>query len=196
MRNALCFSPRCSVVLHLKEDAAELADPVRLSRLIKQYSQFISFPIRLYSSRKEPVKVEDSEATARKQEAEDKRAAEKGETPAKVEPVMKTDYTEVWDWRVENENKPIWTRSPKDVSGEQYNEFFKQTFSEFLDPLAHVHFNVEGTIEFAAILYLPGMAPFDQQSTMARSRSIKLYVKRVFISDEFDEDLMPRWVQL
>jgi heat shock protein 90kDa beta len=55
----------------------------------------------------------DDEATKRKQEAEDKRAAEKSEEPNKVEPVMKTDYKEVWDWRVENENKPIWTRSPK-----------------------------------------------------------------------------------
>lgn len=52
---------------------------------------------------------------------------------------------------------------PQDVSEENYNEFFKTTFSEFLDPLAHVHFNVEGTIEFASILYIPGMAPFDQQ---------------------------------
>lgn len=62
------------VVLHLKEDAQELADPVRLAKLIKQYSQFISFPIKLYSSRKEPKKVLDEEATKRKQEAEDKKA--------------------------------------------------------------------------------------------------------------------------
>ena len=52
----------------------------------------------------------------------------------------------------------------------------------------------QGTIEFAGILYLPGMAPFDQQQQQQRSRSIKLYVKRVFISDEFDDDLMPRYL--
>lgn len=68
-----------------------------------------------------------------------------------------------------------------------------QTFGEFLDPLAHVHFNVEGTIEFTSVLFIPGMAPFEQQNWSAKSRSIKLYVRRVFISDEFDEDLMPRW---
>jgi hypothetical protein len=44
---------------------------------------------------------------------------------AQVEPVVKTEYDEVWDWRLENENKPIWTRNPKDVSNEAYNEFFK-----------------------------------------------------------------------
>lgn len=55
-----------------------------------------------------------------------------------------------------------------------------------------MHFNVEGTIEFTSVLFVPGMAPFEQQNWAAKSRSIKLYVKRVFISDEFDEDLMPR----
>lgn len=72
------------VILHLKEDAQELADPVRLARLIKQYSQFIQFPIKLYNARKEPKKVLDDVATAKKQEAEDKRAAEAGEEPKKV----------------------------------------------------------------------------------------------------------------
>jgi heat shock protein beta len=78
------------------------------------------------------------------------------------------------------------------VSDEEYNEFFKQTFAEFLDPLAQTHFNVEGTIEFSAILYIPGMAPFEQNNMMGKPKNIKLYVRRVFISDEFDEDLLPR----
>lgn len=165
---------------------------MRLGRLIKQYSQFISFPIKLFSMKKEPFQIVDEEATKRKQEAADKKAKEAGTEVKNVDPVMKTDYKEVWDWRVENENKPIWLRSPKDVSAETYNDFFKQTFSEFLDPLAHVHFNVEGTIEFSSLLYIPGMAPFEQQNWNQRSHSIKLYVKRVFISDEFDDNLMPK----
>lgn len=184
------------VILHLKEDAEELADPVRLARLIKQYSQFISFPIKLYSSKKEPKKVVDEEATQKRQEEADKIAEEKGEEKQPVEPVMKTEYVDVFDWRVENENKPIWTRNPKDVSQESYNDFFKQTFGEFLDPLAHIHFNVEGTVEFSGLLYIPGMAPMDQmQQLSANSKCIKLYVKRVFISDEFSEQLMPRSLQ-
>ncbi|MEW5299518.1 MAG: hypothetical protein WDW36_002529 [Sanguina aurantia] len=182
------------VTLFLKEDAIELCDQVKLSQLVKQYSQFISFPIKLYSPKKEPIKVVDADATKRKQAAADKKALEKAEEAKTVEPVTKTDYVEKWEWRVENENKPIWTRSPKEVAEEDYNGFFKSTFSEFLDPLAHVHFNVEGTIEFSAILYVPGMAPFEQQNFNQRSKSIKLYVKRVFISDEFDEDLMPRYL--
>nr|QBB20010.1 heat shock protein hsp90-C2 [Ettlia sp. YC001] len=181
------------VVLHLKEDAAELADPIRIAKLIKQYSQFIQFPIKLYSPRKEAKQVVDEVATKKRQEEADK-ALKEGEEQKKVDPVMKTDYEDVWDWRVENDNKPLWTRSPRDVSEADYNEFFKQTFGEFLDPLAHVHFNVEGTIEFTSVLFIPGMAPFEQQNWQAKSRSIKLYVRRVFISDEFDEDLMPRYL--
>eukprot|EP00775_Hariotina_reticulata_P005864 gene5864-6105_t len=181
------------VVLHLKEDAQELADPVRIAKLIKQYSQFIQFPIKLYCPTREAKQVVDDEATKKRQEEADK-ALKEGEEQQKVEPVMKTEYEDVWGWRVENDNKPLWTRSPKEVSEADYNDFFKQTFGEFLDPLAHVHFNVEGTIEFTSMLFIPGMAPFEQQNWSAKSRSIKLYVRRVFISDEFDEDLMPRYL--
>jgi heat shock protein beta len=69
--------------------------------------------------------VVDEAATKKRQEEVDKIAAEKGEEPVEVEPVMKTDYEDVFDWRVENDNKPLWTRSPKDVSETDYNEFFK-----------------------------------------------------------------------
>jgi heat shock protein beta len=182
------------IILHLKEDAKEMADPVRLARLIRQYSQFIQFPIELWQATKESRTITDDAATAERQKAADA-AAKEGETPTKVEPVTKTDYVDVWGWRVQNDDKPLWTRSPKDVSEQDYAEFFKAAFGEFLDPLAHVHFNVEGTIEFSSVLFIPGMAPFDQQNNpSAKSRSIKLYVRRVFISDEFDEDLMPRWL--
>ena len=55
-------------------------------------------------------------------------------------------------------------------------------------------FCAQGDIEFRSILYVPGMAPFEQQDMMAKSRAIKLYVRRVFISDEFDESLLPRYL--
>jgi heat shock protein beta len=95
---------------------------------------------------------------------------------------------------VQNNDKPIWVRAPKDVEKASYDEFFKSTFKEFLDPLAYNHFAVEGDIEFRSILYVPGMAPFEQQDMMARSKAIKLYVRRVFISDEFDDSLLPRYL--
>ncbi|KAL3131506.1 Heat shock protein 90-5, chloroplastic [Trebouxia sp. C0009 RCD-2024] len=183
------------VTLHLKEDAYELADEKKLQDLIKQYSEFIQFPIRLWSTKQEQEKVLDEEATKRKQDAADAKAKEEGKDEAEaVEPVMRTTSKSSQEWQIQNDSKPLWTRPPREVSGEEYDAFFKQTFKEFLEPLAHSHFNVEGTIEFTAMLFVPGMAPFEQQDAMARSRNIKLFVKRVFISDEFDEDLMPRYL--
>lgn len=183
------------VTLHLKEDAYELADEKKLTDLIKQYSEFIQFPIRLWTTKSEQEKVLDEEATKRKQETADAKAKEEGkEAGDAVEPVMRTVSKSSEDWQVQNDSKPLWTRSPREVGKDEYDAFFKATFKEFLEPLTTSHFNVEGTIEFTAMLFVPGMAPFEQQDATARSRNIKLFVKRVFISDEFDEDLMPRYL--
>jgi heat shock protein beta len=181
------------VTLHLKEDAAEYADDKKLGALIKQYSEFIAFPIKLWAKRTESEQVEDADATEKARQKA-KEEAKEGEEPAAVDAVMKTEQKEVQDWAVQNDNKPLWTRSPREVKKGEYDEFFKLTFKEFLEPLATAHFNVEGTIEFRALMFVPGMAPFEQQDWMAKSRSIRLYVKRVFISDEFDEALMPRYL--
>lgn len=183
------------ITLHLKNDAEEFADDNKLSSLIKQYSEFISFPIKLWASKETPNQVVDEEATAKKQEEADTKAREEGKEEAEpVTKVYKTEWTKTEDWAVQNDNKPLWTRSSKEVSEEEYKSFFKSTFREFVDPLAHVHFKAEGTIEFSSLLFIPGMAPFDSEDALKRSRSIRLYVKRVFISDQFDEDLMPRYL--
>ena len=184
------------VTLHLKDDAAELADPAKLSALLKQYSEFISFPIELWTSRTVYEDVEDAEATRKAQEAAD--AAAKAEDPPRdkadpVAPVMTSKPRAEFAWTRQNDSAPLWTRSPMEVERAEYNSFFKTSFKEFLDPLAVAHFSVEGTIEFTALLYVPSMAPFEQQDWLKPSRNVKLFVKRVFISDEFDEDLLPRW---
>lgn len=123
-------------------------------------------------------------------------AKEEGkDEPEPVDPVMKTEYETLWDYAVQNDTKPLWLRSPKEVSKEEYESFFKGTFREFLEPAAHSHFSVEGTIEFTGLLFIPGMAPFEQgDPAQMKSRNIRLYVKRVFISDEFDDNLMPRYL--
>ena len=185
-----------SIVLHLKDDCLDYADAEKLSTLLKQYSEFISFPIMLWKSESVPKEVEDNEATQKKLDEWEAKKAEEGEEKAgdKPGPVMKTDWQTEWDWRKSNESKPLWVRSSSEVEKAEYDEFFKATFKEFLEPLAYNHFNVEGQIEFKALLYVPGMAPFEQQDMLKRSKSMKLFVKRVFISDEFDEDLMPRYL--
>jgi heat shock protein beta len=187
------------ITLHLKEDCEDLCDATKLCTLVKTYSEFISFPIEVWSSSSKSAEAVDTVATAAAtKEWEDRKAAAeaKGDAFAEKEPapVMKTEWSTVNEWKIQNDNKPIWMRSPKEVEQVAYSEFFKTTFREFMDPLAQTHFSIEGDIEFRAILFIPGMAPFDQQDWMRKSRSIKLYVRRVFISDQFDEDLMPRYL--
>ena len=187
------------IVLHLKEGCEEYATGEKLSSLVKTYSEFISFPIDVWAKQNKEKEVEDTASTQALKEAWTKKKIEaeaKGEefTEPEPKPVMKKEYEQVENWSTANNDKPIWVRSPKDVEQESYNEFFKSTFKEFLDPLANTHFAVEGDIEFRSILFVPGMAPFEQQDMMQKSRAIKLFVRRVFISDEFDESLLPRYL--
>jgi heat shock protein beta len=187
------------ISLKLKDDCDEYATDTKLSSLIKTYSEFITFPIEVYSTIQKTKQVEDVEATKEKKEKWTKKKIEaeaKGEEFSEAEPskVMKDEMYDEQDWKTQNNDKPIWTLTPKDVTDEQYNEFFKSTFREFLDPLAVNHFKVEGDMEFKSILYIPGMAPFEQQDMMQKSKSIKLFVRKVFISDEFDEALLPRYM--
>jgi heat shock protein 90kDa beta len=114
----------------------------------------------------------------------------------KVKPVMKTETESGQEWEQQNKNKPIWTRPPKEVTDDEYNNFFTTTFREFVPPMARSHFNVEGTYEFAGLLFVPGMAPFDafQRAENERKSSIRMFVKRVFISDQFDEQLLPKYL--
>lgn len=171
----------------------------RSSRTRQTYSEFISFPIYVWTPSNDSTQVPDEAATAAATadwEARKAAAEASGEAFAEPAPAAatKTEWVTTHSWKVQNDNKPIWVRSPRDVDAAAYSEFYKTTFREFMDPAAHTHFSIEGDIEFKAILFLPSMAPFDQQDWMRKSRSIKLYVRRVFISDQFDEDLMPRYL--
>ena len=182
------------VTLFLKQDAGEYADSARVAALVKQYSEFVAFPIDVWAPKTEYDQVEDAGATAAAQAAADAKAKEGGKEAADpVAPVTVPKAREAWDWRRQNESAPLWTRSPKEVTKEEYDQFFKLTFKEFVDPAAVAHFSVEGTQEFTALLYVPGMPPFEQQDWLAPSKNVRLFVKRVFISDEFDGDLLPRW---
>jgi len=97
-----------------------------------------------------------------------------------------------------NETKPIWTKNPKEVTDEEYNAFFKVIAKDVAekDPIAHVHFNAEGDVDFKSLLYIPAEVPKDQYSESVASaigRNIKLYVKRVFITDDF-RDILPKYM--
>ncbi|KAG0469800.1 hypothetical protein HPP92_016500 [Vanilla planifolia] len=174
------------ITLYLKHDDKNFAHPERIERLIKNYSQFVSFPIYIWQEKGLTKEVEvDDEPTDSKKDDEDDGSAERKKKTKKV-------VEKYWDWELINETQPIWLRNPKDVTTEEYNEFYKKTFNEYLDPLASSHFTTEGEVEFRSILFVPSVKKEDMLNT--KTKNIRLYVKRVFISDDFDGELFPRYL--
>jgi len=108
---------------------------------------------------------------------------------------MKSVPRSVYEWEVMNKMKPIWLRNPEVVNESEYTEFYKTTFKAFDEPLTTTHFKVEGQIEFRALLFIPSTMPFELTRDMfsPEGKAMRLYVKRVFINDKFD-DLIPRWL--
>lgn len=175
------------ITLYLRpDDKYEFTEPTRIQNLVKNYSQFVSFPIYTWQEKSRTVEVEEEEEPKEGDEA--KQEEEKKMT-------KKTKTEKYWEWELANETKPIWMRNPKEVEKEQYQEFYKKTFNEFVDSLTYTHFTTEGEVEFRSVLYIPGMAPMNNEDvTNPKTKNIRLYVKRVFISDEFDGELFPRYL--
>lgn len=101
---------------------------------------------------------------------------------------------QVWEWETINEVKAIWLREKSDLSDEEYANFYKTITKDHEAPLAFTHFSAEGEIEFKAILFIPANAPYDLfENYYGKSSALKLYVRRVLITEEFEE-LMPRYL--
>ncbi|KAI5683125.1 hypothetical protein M9H77_04353 [Catharanthus roseus] len=176
------------LTLYLKHDDKGFAHPERIQKLVKNYSQFVSFPIYTWQEKGYTKEVEvDEDPSEATKDGQDETTEKKKKT--------KTIVEKYWDWELTNETQPIWLRNPKEVTKEEYNEFYKKTFNEYLDPLASSHFTTEGEVEFRSILYVPSVAPMGKEDIInPKTKNIRLYVKRVFISDDFDGELFPRYL--
>jgi molecular chaperone HtpG len=156
------------IILNLKDDQLEYLEERRLKDLIKKHSEFINYPIYLQVEKTEEKEVETD-----------------GEK--KKEKVTTTDF------ELTNKTKPVWLRKPEEISREDYAQFYKGLSNDWEDHLAVKHFQLEGQIDFTALLFVPRRAPFDLFEPRKKMNNIRLYVRRVFIMDNCEE-LIPEWL--
>ena len=168
------------LILSLKEDADKYLDDYTLRKMLKKYSEFISFPIEMWAEKTEYDTVPDPDAEVKEGE----------EPPTKTVPRT----TNVWE--TVNSAKPLWMREPKEVEADEYDEFYKTTFKAYDTPATYTHFSLEGQVEFRAMLFCPSTVPWELSQDMfnEKNKPMKLFVKRVFISDNFESELLPRWL--
>jgi molecular chaperone HtpG len=162
-----------SITLHLRDDALEYANSYKIKSIVSKYSDHISLPILL-----------------------EKEEWKEGEPIDAADPSKGTSgggMVKTGEWEKANEASALWTRPKKDLSKEQYDEFYKQISHDQDAPLAHTHNRVEGSTEYTQLLYIPGTAPQDLWNREKKA-GIKLYVKRVFIMDDA-EALLPTYLR-
>ena len=163
-----------SVTLYLKAEDKEnglddFSDRWVISRIVRRYSDFVSYPIVL-KAEKDP-EIEDL--------AKEKETGEK--------PVMPLEE------KVLNTMKPIWTRPQSEVKPEDYNEFYKHIAHDWTEPLKVISYKAEGRIEYQALLFIPAQAPYDLYY-VASKPGLQLYVKRIQILEKC-EDLLPQYLR-
>ncbi|NRA45769.1 MAG: molecular chaperone HtpG [Oligoflexales bacterium] len=163
-----------SITLHLKDAPEEeerpqdFADQWTLKSLVKKYSDFIEYPVKMEMEKVESERVEKGEVI-------------EGKTKTTVE-----DETL-------NSRKALWLRSSKDVKDDEYNEFYKHLTNDWNEPLEKIHYKAEGTQEFSSLMYIPSQVPFDYNQRDMKF-GLSLYVKRVFIMDNC-EQLIPQYLR-
>ena len=168
-------APGTDVIMTLKADTedekySEYLEEYEIRSLIRKYSDYIRYPIRMEVTKSRPV-----------EEPKDENADGEENKAPKYE-----SYTEM---ETLNSMVPIWQRDKKDVTEEEYETFYRDKFFDYNKPLRTIHYNVEGNVSFKALLYIPGKAPYDFY-TKDYKRGLQLYSSGVLIMDNC-EDLLP-----
>ena len=198
------------IVIEMKDDCVEYLEEKRITDIVKRHSEFINYPIYLWTvttetkevsdeDSDETVKIndEDSEETVKSpmdkignDSDDDEPSDDENKNPKK----KKTITEEVALWTQLNKQKPIWLKKQVEVTAEEYSAFYKSLSNDWDDELYHKHFSAEGQVEYKSVLYIPKRAPFDMfNNEKNKNNKMKLYVKRVLIMDKC-EDLVPDWL--
>ena len=161
------------VIMHIKpdtedEDYCEYLEEYGLEHLIKKYSDYIRYPIRM-----EVTKSRQKEKTA--------------DAPEDYKP----EWEEYKEWETVNSMIPVWQKNKKDVTEEEYNDFYKQKFGDFEDPLCSISIAAEGVVSYKALLFIPAKAPYDYY-TRDFEKGLQLYSSGVLIMDKCS-DLLPEY---
>ena len=157
-----------TITLYLNEDGGDYANRWELEQLVKKYSDNISFPIFLAY---DDVTYDDKE--------KDKDGNAKKVVTHKVEQI--------------NSCQALWKRSKSELKPEDYQNFYKNTFHDTDDAMFYLHTKAEGSIEYTTLFYVPKTAPFDMYYADYKP-GVRLYVKRVFITDD-DKQLLPTYLR-
>ena len=198
------------MVLTLKEDQLELLEEHKLKELIKIHNQFISYPINLMvqKTRTKTVEIEEDENVEEVDAETEKKEGDDDDDKPKIEeevegevedadeekkPKTKEIEESYEEFEKVNVEKPLWCESPDTITQEQYNTFYKHISNDFEDCLKVKHFSVEGQLEFTGMLFIPKRAPFDMFEANKKKKNVKLYVRKIFVSDD-SEQFCPDWM--
>jgi len=180
------------IILDIKEDMICYLEENEIKKLIKKHNQFIDFPIYLQTVKTRTVEDTQEEDTSKETNESSEVKVEDVEETSKEKKTKTETYN---DWDYINQEKPIWNRNPKEVTHEEYASFYKAISNDYEEHMDVSHFSVEGQLEFKGLLYIPKRAPMDMfESSTKKINNIKLYVRRVFITDNC-EDLVPEYLK-
>ncbi|MBQ0110992.1 MAG: molecular chaperone HtpG [Oscillospiraceae bacterium] len=158
-----------TVMMHIKDDAenenySEFLDTYKIEELVKKYSDYIHYPIKMEVSEYKPKEKKD---------------AADGEAP---------EYEEIKTVKTVNSMVPLWKREKRNIKKETYQSFYKEKYFDYEDAIRVIHYKTEGDATYTAMLFIPSHAPFDYY-TKEYEKGLQLYSKGVMIMEKCDKTL-------